>query len=158
MIKTNGKMSKKWSKIIKKVGNMSKDPGLGGPLGSLCNILFSKKCNKNTCIKVFFYHSGISNKSITHSFYYYVHECSKRTYFHLSLKYIFLLHFRPYISWSCSSHDTIYLVKINQILQFSAVVICNNQYDEFLFFNCTRKFNTLKNHGPRPPRPSWRSM
>ena len=26
--------------------------------------------------------------------------------------------------------------KIEQILQFSAVVWCVNQYDEFLFFNC----------------------
>ena len=29
-------------------------------------------------------------------------------------------------------------LKFNQILQFGAVVICNNQYDEFLFFNCTK--------------------
>ena len=28
--------------------------------------------------------------------------------------------------------------KNEQILQFSAVVICVNQYDEFLFFNCTK--------------------
>ena len=55
MIKTNGKMSKKMEQDYKKWGNMSKDPGLGGPLGGLCNILFPKKYNKkNTCIKVFF--------------------------------------------------------------------------------------------------------
>ena len=30
----------------KKWGNMGKDPGLGGPLGGLCNILFPKKYNK----------------------------------------------------------------------------------------------------------------
>ena len=45
---------------------MSRDPGLGGPLGDLRNILFPKKCNKNTCFKVFLPQSGISNKSILH--------------------------------------------------------------------------------------------
>ena len=34
--------------------------------------------------------------------------------------------------------------EINQILQFSSVVICNNQYDEFLFFNCTKNSTHLK--------------
>ena len=34
--------------------------------------------------------------------------------------------------------------KINQILQFSALVICNNQYDELLFFNCTNDSTHLK--------------
>ena len=36
------------------------------------------------------------------------------------------------------------LKTINQILQFSAVVICNNQYDEFLFLNCTNISTHLK--------------
>ena len=49
-------MRKKMEQVNKKWGNMSKDPGLGGPLGGLCNILFPNKYNKNTCIKVFFYH------------------------------------------------------------------------------------------------------
>ena len=40
--------------VNKKWGNVSKDPGLGGPLGGLCNILFPKKYNKYTYIKVFF--------------------------------------------------------------------------------------------------------
>ena len=48
---------------------MSKDPGLGGPLGGLCNILFHKKYNKNTFMKVFLPQSGISNKSIIHVFF-----------------------------------------------------------------------------------------
>ena len=34
--------------------------------------------------------------------------------------------------------------KIQQILQFSAVVRCVNQYDEFLFFNCTKNSAHLK--------------
>ena len=33
---------------------------------------------------------------------------------------------------------------MKQILQFSAVVICDNQYDEFLFFNCTKNSTHLK--------------
>ena len=46
---------------------MSKDPGLGGLLGGLYNILFPKKYNKNTRIKVVFLpQSGILNKSIIH--------------------------------------------------------------------------------------------
>ena len=43
----NGTSESKWAK-------MSKNPGLGGPLGGLCNILFPKKyIRKNTCIKAF---------------------------------------------------------------------------------------------------------
>ena len=43
------------------------------------------------------------------------------------------------------SPDTRYLLKkIKQILKFSAVVICDNQYDEFLFFNCTKNSTHLK--------------
>ena len=34
---------------------MSKDPGLGGPLGGLCNILFPKKYDKKYMYQ-FFYH------------------------------------------------------------------------------------------------------
>ena len=44
-----------------------------------------------------------------------------------------------------------YLLQIEQILQFSAVVIFDNQYDEFLFFNCKKIQHTKKNHGPGPP-------
>ena len=33
---------------------------------------------------------------------------------------------------------------IEQVLQFCAVVICVNQYDEFLFFNCTKNSAHLK--------------
>ena len=45
---------------------MSKDPGLGGPLGGLCNILFPKKYNKKYMYQSFLPQSGISNKSIIH--------------------------------------------------------------------------------------------
>ena len=45
---------------------MSKDPGLGGPLGGLCNILFPKKYNKKYMYQSFLSQSGISNKSIIH--------------------------------------------------------------------------------------------
>ena len=36
---------KKMKQVNKELGNMSKDPGLGGPLGGLCNIFISKKYN-----------------------------------------------------------------------------------------------------------------
>ena len=55
MIQTNGKMSKKIEQENKKWGNMNKDPGLGGPLGGLCSILFPKKYNKKYMCH-FFYH------------------------------------------------------------------------------------------------------
>ena len=45
---------------------MSEDPGLGGPLGGLCNILFPKKYNKKHVSKFFLPQSGILNKSIIH--------------------------------------------------------------------------------------------
>ena len=49
----------------KKGGNMSKGPGLGGPLGGLCNISFPKK-DKKYMYQSFLPLSGISNKSIIH--------------------------------------------------------------------------------------------
>ena len=55
MIKTNGKMSKKKEQANKKWCNTSKDPGLGGPLGGLCNILFPKKYNKKVHVSSFFF-------------------------------------------------------------------------------------------------------
>ena len=81
----------------------------------------------------------------THSFYYYMHECSKRTCFHLSLKYIFFFTFSSiYFLIMFFTWHTI-LAKINKyILQFSAVVICDNQYDAFLFFNCIKNSSHLK--------------
>ena len=45
---------------------MSKDPGFGGPLVGLCNILFPKKYNKKYMYQSFLPQSGISNKSIIH--------------------------------------------------------------------------------------------
>ena len=45
-----------------------------------------------------------------------------------------------------------YLLQIEQILQFSAVVIFDDQYDEFLFLSTVRKIQHIKkNHGPGPP-------
>ena len=46
--------------------NMSKDPGLVGPLGGPCNILFPKKYNEKYMYQSFLPQSGISNKSIIH--------------------------------------------------------------------------------------------
>ena len=40
--------------VNKKWGKMSKDPGLRGPLGDLCNILFSKQYNKKLMYQSFF--------------------------------------------------------------------------------------------------------
>ena len=53
MIKTNGKMSKTTDQVNKKWDKMSKDPGLVGPLGGLCNIYFPRNIRKNACIIVF---------------------------------------------------------------------------------------------------------
>ena len=113
-------------------GNMSKAPGLGGPLGGLCNILFPKKYDEKYMYQSFLLQSGISNKSIIHVVF--ITMCmnvAKEPIFIYRWNIYFWLHFCSYISWSCSSHDTRYLLKINQFLQFSAVVICNSQYDEF---------------------------
>ena len=41
--------------VHKKWGIMGKDPGLGGPLGGLCNILFPKKYNKKYMYQSFPY-------------------------------------------------------------------------------------------------------
>ena len=40
--------------VNKKWGSMSKDPGLGGSLGGLCNILFPEKYNKKIMYQSFF--------------------------------------------------------------------------------------------------------
>ena len=37
-----------------------------------------------------------------------------------------------------------YLLQIEQILQFSAVVIFDDQYDEFLFLSTVRKIQHIK--------------
>ena len=52
--------------VNKKWGTLSKDPGLGGPLGGLCSILFPKKYNKKYMYQSFLPQSGILNKSIIH--------------------------------------------------------------------------------------------
>ena len=45
---------------------MSKDPGLGGPLGGVCNILFPMKYDKTYMFQSFLPRNGISNKSISY--------------------------------------------------------------------------------------------
>ena len=59
----------KWAKIEqvnKKWGNMNKDPGLGGPLGGLCNILFPKKYDKKYTYQSFPHRVGyLINSSYT---------------------------------------------------------------------------------------------
>ena len=40
--------------VNKKWGKLSKDPGLEGPLGGLCNILFPKKYDKKIHASAFF--------------------------------------------------------------------------------------------------------
>ena len=52
--------------VNKKWGSMSKDPGLGGPHGGLCNILFPKKYDKKCMYQSFLPQSGMLNKSIIH--------------------------------------------------------------------------------------------
>ena len=54
--------------VNKKCGNMSKDPGLGGPLGGLCNILFPKEYDKKYMYQSFLPQSGTLDKSIVHVF------------------------------------------------------------------------------------------
>ena len=44
--------------VNKKWDSMSKDPGLGGPLGGLCNILFPKKYNKKFMYQSFYHRMG----------------------------------------------------------------------------------------------------
>ena len=90
MIKMNGKISKKWSKWIKNEATWARIRALEARLAVYVTFYFIRNILKYTCIKVFLPHCGISNKSIMHVvFYDYVHECSKRAYFHLSLKFIF---------------------------------------------------------------------
>ena len=87
MVKTNGKMSQKMEQVNKFWGNMSQDPGLGGPLGDLCNILFPTKYNKKYVYQSFLTtERDIKYTHYTRSFYDYVHEWSQITYLHLSLK------------------------------------------------------------------------
>ena len=49
-------MKKNPEQMNKTCGNMSKDPGLGDPLGGLCNISFPKKYKKKYMYQSFFYH------------------------------------------------------------------------------------------------------
>ena len=70
----------------------------------------------------------------------------QKNIFHLSLK-------------SCSSHDIRYWLQIDQVLQFSAFVICDNQYNEILFFNKPKiaKHYNIMVPGPRGPAGSpWK--
>ena len=60
---------------------MTKDPGLGGPLGGLCNILFPKKYNKKYMYQSFYHRVGFQINPPYTIFYYYVRECSKEPIF-----------------------------------------------------------------------------
>ena len=80
---------------------MSKNPGLGGPLGGLCNILFPKKYNKKYMYQSFLPQSGISNKSIIHVVFItmYMNVAKEpifiyrwNTYFFYTFAHIFLKH------------------------------------------------------------------
>ena len=52
--------------VNKKWGSISKDPGLEGPLGGLCNISFPNKYNEKFIYESVLPQSGIFNKSIIH--------------------------------------------------------------------------------------------
>ena len=130
---------------------MSKDPGLGGPLGGPCNILFPKKYNKKMYISNFLPQSGILNKSIIHIVF--ITMCmnvAKEPIFIYRWNiYFFNIFANIHVFINHVPHmtqDT--CLKIKQILQFSAVVICDNQYDESLFFNWTKNSAHLKIMAP----------
>ena len=52
--------------VNKKWGKMSKDPGLGGPLGGLCNTSFPQKYDKKYIYQSCLPQRGILNKSTIH--------------------------------------------------------------------------------------------
>ena len=134
----------KVEQVNKKWGNMSKDPGFGGPLGGLCNILFPKKYNKKYMYQSFLPQCEILSKSIIHVVFMTmcmnvakepIFICRWNIYFFTFSPIYFLIMF---LIW-----DKI-LATNWKILQFSAVVICDNQCDEFLFCNCTKTSTHLK--------------
>ena len=131
MIKTNGKMSKNMEQVNKKWDNMSKDPGLVGPLGGLCSISFPKKYDKNTCINVLLPQSGILNKSTIHVVLMTMCTNVKRTNFtyHWNI-YIYIFYIFAHIFLNHVPHITQDICyKLNKFCNL--VVICDNQYDEF---------------------------
>ena len=94
MIKMNGKMSKKWSKWIKNEATWATIWASEARLAVYVTFYFIRNILKNTCIKLFYHTVGYQiNPACTVVFYDYVHECSKRAYFHLSLKFIFFFTF-----------------------------------------------------------------
>ena len=114
LIKTNGKMEKKWSKWIKSGATWAKIRASEARLAVCVTFYFPRNIIKNTYIKGFFLpQSGILNKSVMHIVF--ITMCmnvAKEPIFIYRWNiYIYILHFRPYISWSCSSHDTRYLLK-----------------------------------------------
>ena len=130
MIKTNGKMSKKWSKWIKSETTWASIRALEARLAVYVTFNFPIDIIKKYMYQSFSPQIGILNKSIKHVvFYDYVHGLSKRTYFHSSLKYIYIYLFTcspinfliMFLTW----HKR-YLLQIEQILQFGAVLIYDN--------------------------------
>ena len=53
-----GENEQTMEQVNKKWGNVSQDPGLGGPLGGLWNILFPKKYNKKYMYQSFSHRVG----------------------------------------------------------------------------------------------------
>ena len=87
------KWAKTWSKWIKSGATLARIRASEASLAVYATFYFPRKIIKNVCIKVFPTKEDINYILHTCSFDDYVHECSKRTYFHLSLTYIFFLIF-----------------------------------------------------------------
>ena len=138
-------MSKRWSKWIKSGAAWARIRASEARLAVYVTFYFPRNIIKKIMYQTFLPQSGILNKSIIHiDFITVCMNVAKEPIFIYRWNIIFFLHFHPYISYSYSSHGTRYLLKIEQILQFSAVVTCVNQHDEFLFFNCTKNSAHLK--------------
>ena len=131
---------------------MSKDPGLGGPLGGLYNILFPKKKQ----VSKIFSQSGIWNKYIIHIVFMTMcmNVAKEPIFFIVEIIFFYIFAHICFEHVPRMTQDSCYKL---EKMQLSAVVIYDNQFDEFLCFNCTKN-STLKNCGPGPPRPGWQSM
>ena len=106
---------------------------------------FPRNMIKIHASRFFLPQSGILNKSILQVVFITMYmNVAKKTYFHLSLKYIFFTFSPIYFLIMFLTWHKILAKKLNKILQLSAVVICDNQYGEFLFFNCTKNSTHLK--------------
>ena len=143
MIKTNGKMNKKWSKWTESGATWARIRALEARLAVYVTFYFPGNIIKNTCIKFFIPQSGILNKSAIRVVL--ITMCMNvarepifiyrwNVYFFILSPIYFLIMF---FTW-----HKIFAKK--NILQFNAVVVGDNQYDEFLLFNCTQNSTHLK--------------